>query len=160
MKSKIFLILIIGLIFNSCFEEINLNDKMIGIWMIEGIYKNNIDIKDSINYNMLFFEKNDLLQLPETNNYKQHNADWKIKEDDNTLQIISKNKIFNGNYSIRFIKNDEKKLLGAIFENNDKRIIAYKFQLDYYLDGYDWNKQFLDLKPAKDCQDGECGDKK
>lgn len=138
MKSKIFLILILGLILNSCFEEINLNDKIIGIWMIEDIYQNNVNIKDSINYNILSFKKNDLVKLPETMNHKRQDAKWEIDKKENILQIISKNKIFNGDYNIKFIKNDEKKLLGAIFESNNTRIIAYKFQLDYYLDGYDW----------------------
>jgi hypothetical protein len=117
MKKNIILISILMILLNSCSTN-TIEDKIVGMWMIEEMNYSNIDYKDSLNYNMFFFKKDERglnVKVPEISKYQKEFSPWEIKKEGSSyfLHIISKNKIFNKNLKVSFIKNKEKKMLGV-----------------------------------------------
>lgn len=127
----------------SCSSKKSIEDKISGMWMIQEILYQDTSYKDSLAYNMIFFKKENnqlTVKLPEISKYSQEIATWKIEDNGNfyVVQINSKNKIFNKNLRISFVKEDEKKLLGAVFTQKDLVMTAYKLQTEYDIDGLYW----------------------
>lgn len=111
--------------------------------MIENMKYLNTDYKDSLNYNMLFFKKDSrgqTVKVPEISKYEKEISTWEIttKGDSYFIKINSNNMILNNHLKISFVKNSEKKLLGATFTSDSLVIEAYKFHQDYLLDGFNW----------------------
>lgn len=110
------------------------------------IYKINyldIDYKDSLNYNMLFFKKDDRglnVKIPEISKYQEQFSPWRVAKNKTfyTLNINSNNELFNTSFEMVYFKNDEKKMLGVKLLSDSLEIEAYKFHQDYLIDGINW----------------------
>lgn len=139
-KTKIILLTLLSLsCLNSKRQEIK-KHKVTGNWMIDEIYYKDKSVKDSLSYNMLFFKdisQKNIIKIPEFMGFDAQSSMWKIDKEQ-LLCIDSKNDFFNGVYKIEFFKEEKRKLLGAVFKNNDMKIIAYKLHQDYIIDGFNW----------------------
>jgi hypothetical protein len=142
-RIKFILFIFIPVILYSCSKKSSIEDKITGNWMIENMEYLDTDYKDSLNYNMFFFKKDSrgkVVKVPEISHYEKELSTWEIikKDDSYFIKINSNNKILNRYLKISFIKNSEKKLLGAKFTSDSLVIEAYKFSKDYLLDGINW----------------------
>ena len=80
--------------FNSCFKQQTISEKIEGSWMIEEIYYSNNNIKDSLKYNMLFFKNKEerlFVKLPEVMEYEAQSSTWKINKNNNLQEKLTLN---------------------------------------------------------------------
>nr|WP_321234636.1 hypothetical protein [uncultured Psychroserpens sp.] len=138
IKNTLFCLIFV--LFISCIKNPTLNEKITGTWMIEELEYKNLNYKDSLNYNMLFFKNSRKVKIPEISIYRQESSFWNIEKNNGMpyLVINSFNEIFDGKYEIEFIKDDQRKMLGAKLKSQNVNILAYKFGQNYLEDGLYW----------------------
>jgi hypothetical protein len=115
-----------------------IDEKLNGSWAIEEIKYQNINYKDSLIMNTLFFEENNVIKLPETFNFENELTFYELDEKNLMINVSSKNQIFRGKYNLRFIKDSQKKILGIELKSKNTYLIAYKFLQNYDVDGIGW----------------------
>ncbi|QTY27316.1 hypothetical protein [Flavobacterium sp. CS20] len=121
------------IIFFSCIDNYQTTKSIPGYWMIDNISYKKIDYKDSLRYNMLFFEFLDgerIVKLPKTTYSNRVISKWNQLED-NYILINSSNKVFDGKFKVKYFDDKERNLIGAIFKSNNTTIEAYKLGNDY-----------------------------
>ena len=116
-----------------------------GMWSIDVIHYKTFDIRRCLAVNVLSFEENTctvptllscdgleqsallFLDKPEDPN------SWSIRKskDGLLLNIVSQSKIFNGNHSLKFVRDDENKLLGIEFTSDSLYLLCHKGLFDY-----------------------------
>jgi hypothetical protein len=115
-------------------------DKFYGQWAIEEIKYNKVNYKEDLYVNFIVFEKNNKVSIPESVHFEKDKiAEWKI--DLNNKKILSINcvdEVFNGLYNVKFIKDENKKLLGIEMNSDSTYIKAYKFFQNYDYHKKDW----------------------
>lgn len=138
LLSKIFVIqYFIIFSFLSCDKNINQTEKLVGQWAIDKMVYKKENYKDSLYVNFLVIEKDNIISLPEISKFPEENdSKWYFSK--KGMKIHSKNKIFNNNYSLKFIKDYDNKLLGIELISNDTYIRAYKFFQNFDLREQDW----------------------
>ncbi len=125
MKLKI-LILLTGLIFYSCSSnQESLKNKIIGKWAIEKIEFNHKDYKSYLYSNVLIFNVNSDISIPETVHFIDNpNSSWKIL-DNKKLVIESSNLAFKDTFDIKFLKRTKFKPRGLEIKSDSIFIKAF-----------------------------------
>jgi hypothetical protein len=114
-------------------------DKFYGQWAIEEIKYNNVNYKQDLYVNFMAFEENNKVLIPESIHFEKDNiAEWKIDLNNKIISINCVDQVFNGSYNVKFIKDENKKLLGIEMNSDSTYIKAYKFFQNYYLHKRDW----------------------
>lgn len=136
-----FILLNFLLVFISCQtkQELVLK-KLQGDWAIDEISYKNQNYKERLYMNTLFIEKNGIISFPDTFDFEEEGTifDCNLVNNQVFLIIKCKNEVFSGVYNVKFIKNEEKKLLGIELISNNTKIIAYKFLQNFEVDGMFW----------------------
>ncbi|WP_127845821.1 hypothetical protein [Psychroflexus aestuariivivens] len=125
--------LLLFFLINSCINSYETSKSIPGSWVIENISYTGIDYKDSLGYNMIFFEtakNNKIVTIPRTSYSNRVISKWNQLED-NYILINSSNKLFNGKFEIKYFRDKKRNLIGAIFESNNTTIEAYKLGNGY-----------------------------
>lgn len=88
----------------SCDAQINYyNNKIIGLWIIENLYINQVESIDRLKLNMIVFESNKTCNIPVFDYNDSDTAKWNIiVKDSIILQINATNSIFNDDYRVSF----------------------------------------------------------
>ena len=137
LKLRINLIILLAVL-SSCSS--NKTETVIsGVWTIDTISYKNQDIIQCLGLNVLTFKKDNNCELPVVENCNgindyNRNGSWKIIDVKNTpviLNILSENRIFNGKYTIKFMRDDEKKLLKMKIQSDSVYWISSKTFFDY-----------------------------
>jgi len=125
-------ILLLLFLFISCANSYETSKSISGSWIIENISYTGINFKDSLGYNMIFFENvnnNKIVTIPRTTYSNRVISKWSQLEGDYIL-INSSNKLFNGKFEIKYFRDKKRNLIGAIFKSNNTSIEAYKLGND------------------------------
>lgn len=129
------------LLFVSCKsqEELFL-DRFYGQWAIDKIDYNNVNYKEDLYVNFMVFEKDSKVLIPESIHFeKDMSATWKVESTkDRKVSINCIDAVFNGVYTVKFIKDADKKLLGIEMKSDSTYIKAFKFFQNYDLHKKDW----------------------
>lgn len=120
-------------------EEVFLT-KFYGQWAIDRIDYNNVNYREDLYVNFMVFEKSNIMQIPESIHFeKDMNATWEvISIKDREISINSIDEVFKGIYTVKFIKDADKKLLGIEMKSDSTFIRAFKFFQDYDLNEKNW----------------------
>jgi hypothetical protein len=136
-----FILLNFLLVFISCQtkQELVLK-KLQGDWAIDEISYKNQNYKERLYMNTLFIEKNGIISFPDTFDFEEESTifDCNLVNNQVFLIIKCKNEVFSGVYNVKFIKYEEKKLLGIELISNNTKIVAYKFLQNFEVDGEFW----------------------
>ena len=115
------------------------DEKLNGSWAIKEMKYQNLNYKDSLLINTLFFEDNNIISLPENIGYEKEDVQYELESGNKLiLKINSKNPIYFEKFTVKFIKNDQKKLLGIELISKKTYIKAFKFLQNYEVDGIGW----------------------
>ena len=140
LKNMKYIYLLIFAFFISCNPySKTIDEKLNGSWAIEEMKYQNLNYKDSLLINTLFFEDNNFISLPDTFGYEKENVKYELENGNKIfITINSKNSIYNERFEVKFIKNEQKKLLGIDLISKNTSIKAYKFLQNYEVDGIGW----------------------
>jgi len=130
---KILIISISLIILNSC-SKIDMKSRIKGQWAIEEVIYSGKSYKDQMYSNVLIFEDNDKISIPESVHFKKdRSSSWQLLKKNNSMVMIikSSNKVFTDTFEIKFIKNEKKKLRGVILQSDTIQIEAYKLLQNY-----------------------------
>jgi hypothetical protein len=88
----------------------------------------------------MVFEKDNKVLIPESAHFeKDMSAQWEVKsKKDKKIAINCKDVVFKGTYTVKFIKDTNKKLLGIEMKSDSTYIKAYKFFQNYDFHKNDW----------------------
>jgi hypothetical protein len=136
--------LIIFILFSSCNlpKDKYIRKKLEGQWAIENFICGHSNYIDSFYVNFMVIEPNGYISLPEGKNIaKDLKSEWILLTDENndSLIINSKNNLFDGKYSLKFIKDYDKKLIGFELRSDSTHIKAFKLLQDFKSDGEYWS---------------------
>lgn len=136
----IFLILLFSIY--SCKDAKSINEeKLMGQWAIyEMVYKG-IDYKNDLIINYMTFEEDFSTHIPETTHFENnYDSTWSLTswENEPKVQIKSNNPVFNGVYTVRYIKDKKEKLLGIELKSQNTYMKAFKLLQNFDIDGRDW----------------------
>ena len=125
MKFKIFTLLFL-LFCNSCsLNKKTIEDQIIGKWAIEEIEFNKKSYKSNLYSNVLIFNHNSDISIPETVHFiEDTNSTWEIL-DNKKLVIESSNLAFKDTFNIRLIKRNKDKPTGLEIISDSIYILAY-----------------------------------
>lgn len=120
-------------------EDIFLH-KIYGQWAIAEIKYNNVNYKDDLYVNFMVFEENNKVLIPESIHFsKDLTAEWIVRlNEKEKISIKCSDVVFNGSYAVKFIKDENKKLLGIEMKSDSTYIKAYKFFQSYDLHQREW----------------------
>ncbi|KIC01570.1 hypothetical protein OA88_13280 [Flavobacterium sp. JRM] len=123
------------LIFSCKSQEDLFLEKFYGQWAIEEVEYNNVNYKEDLYVNFMVFEKNNKVLIPESVHFqKDMTAEWTVElSKDKKISINCIDVVFNGSYTVKFIKDQNKKLLGIEMKSDSTYIKAYKFFQNYDL---------------------------
>ena len=131
------LIIFAFLICLACNQDVS--EKLVGQWAIDEIEYNGIDYKDNLYVNFMAFEENKDIYIPESRKVaKDRNANWSWNNKKNELSIVCNDKAFEGKYSVNYIKDRKRKLLGIELKSEKTFIRAYKYYQNFDRDGIGW----------------------
>jgi hypothetical protein len=122
-------------------DEKILEKKLNGQWAIDSISYNKYDYKEDLRINFMVFDEENKISLPASEYFeKDKNAKWFLKNEDAKKKLIIQcsDQVFNGEFSIEFIKENEKKILGIELKSDSTYIKAFKFFQNYEKDGKNW----------------------
>ncbi len=123
------------LMFFSCNNEKNtVYNKLKGQWAIEELKYLNKNYKNNLYSNVLIFEDNNEVSIPESVHFKKDlSSSWSLKEMNNQilLNINSTNIVFNATFNINFIEDKERKLRGIILKSDTIYLKAFKLLQNY-----------------------------
>jgi hypothetical protein len=128
-KEKIYkLTLIFTLLLASCSNQ-GLKNNLEGQWAMEILTYEENNYISQVYTNVLIFDKNNKISIPETFHFeKDNNATWKVLND--KIKISTSNTVFNGTYEVEFISRTKTKPLGFRLKSTKAYIKAYKL-LDF-----------------------------
>jgi hypothetical protein len=138
MKSKRLLVLkvlfiVCIIIVASCVKHDKMSQQISGSWIIENIKHKGINYNDSLRYNMIFFttrKGKNIVTIPNTTYSERTISSWE-KIDNNHVKINSQNKVFSGDFKIKYYEDKGRRLVGMHLSSRATNIEAYKIGEDY-----------------------------